>query len=49
LIVKKARRFDLEPTFSRSGWFKPMASKSYWSYGKVNHKDGALIPEGRVR
>jgi DNA polymerase I len=25
-----------------------MASKSYWSYGKVNHKDGALIPEGRV-
>ncbi len=36
------------PPFSRSGWFKPMASKSYWSYGKVNHKDGALIPEGRV-
>ena len=25
-----------------------MASKSYWSYGKVNHKDGAMIPEGRV-
>ena len=25
-----------------------MASKSYWSYGKVNHKDGALIPGGRV-
>ena len=25
-----------------------MSSKSYWSYGKVNHKDGALIPEGRV-
>jgi DNA polymerase, archaea type len=25
-----------------------MASKSYWSYGRVNHKDGALIPEGRV-
>ncbi len=25
-----------------------MASKSYWSYGKVNHKGGALIPEGRV-
>jgi hypothetical protein len=22
--------------------------KSYWSYGKVNHKDGALVPEGRV-
>ena len=25
-----------------------MSSKSYWSYGKVNHKDGALIHEGRV-
>jgi len=25
-----------------------MASKSYWSYGKVNHKDGAMIPEGRI-
>ena len=48
LIVHRARRYGLEPTFSRSGWFKPMSSKSYWSYGKVNHKDGALIPEGRV-
>jgi DNA polymerase I len=48
LIVRKARRYGLEPAFSRSGWFRSMASKSYWSYGKVNHKDGALIPEGRV-
>ena len=48
LIVKRARRYGLEPTISRSDWFKQMASKSYWSYGKVNHKDGALIPEGRV-
>src|SRR5512136_318027 len=48
LIVRKARRYGLEPTVSRTGRFKSMASKSYWSYGKVNHKDGALIPEGRV-
>ena len=48
LMVRKARRYGLEPTISRTGWFKPMGSKSYWSYGKVNHKDGALIPEGRV-
>jgi DNA polymerase I len=47
-IVRRARKYGLEPTFSRSGWFKSMSSKSYWSYGKVNHKDGALIPEGRV-
>jgi DNA polymerase I len=48
LLVRKARRYGLDPAISRSGWFKPMASKSYWSYGKVNRKEGALIPEGRV-
>jgi DNA polymerase I len=48
IIVKKARRYGLEPTISRRGFFKSMSSKSYWSYGKVNHKDGAMIPEGRV-
>ena len=48
IIVHKVRRYGLEPTISRTGWFKQMASKSYWSYGQVNHKDGAMIPEGRV-
>ena len=47
-MVRKARRYGLEPTISRTGFFKPMASKSYWSYGKVNHKEGAMIPEGRI-
>ncbi len=48
LMVRRAKRYGLEPTFSRSGWFKQLSSKSYWSYGQVKHKDGALIPEGRV-
>jgi DNA polymerase, archaea type len=48
VMVHRARRYGLEPTFSRTGFFKPMASKSYWSYGKVNHKEGAMIPEGRI-
>ncbi|WP_348303248.1 hypothetical protein [Methanothrix sp.] len=47
-MVRKAERYGLEPAFSRSGWFKSMASKSYWSYGRANHKESALIPEGRV-
>ncbi len=47
-MVRKAERYGIEPAFSRSGWFKSMASKSYWSYGRANHKEGALIPEGRV-
>jgi DNA polymerase, archaea type len=48
LMVRKARKYGMEPTISRTGFFKQMASKSYWSYGKVNHKDGAMIPEGRI-
>lgn len=48
LIVQKARRYGLEPTISRSGWFKELGAKSYWSYGKARHRDGALIPEGRI-
>jgi DNA polymerase I len=48
IIVRKARRYGLEPTISRTGFYKQMASKSYWSYGQVKHKEGALIPEGRV-
>jgi DNA polymerase, archaea type len=31
LMVRKARRYGLDPTFSRTGFFKQMASKSYWS------------------
>ena len=38
----------MEPTISRTGFLKPMASRSYWSYGKINHKEGAVIPEGRI-
>jgi len=48
LIVKRANRYGLEPSISRSGFFKQIGSRSYWSYGQVKHKDGALIPEGRV-
>ncbi|MDM7933894.1 MAG: type B DNA-directed DNA polymerase, partial [Methanothrix sp.] len=48
LIVKKAKRYGLEAAFSRSGWFRHLASLSYWSYGRVGHRDEALIPEGRV-
>jgi DNA polymerase I len=47
-IVRKAGRLGLDQTISRTGFFKQMASKSYWSYGQVKHKDGALIPEGRI-
>ncbi|MDD1670621.1 MAG: type B DNA-directed DNA polymerase, partial [Methanomicrobiales archaeon] len=47
-IVARARELGIEQTLSRSGRFRPLAGKSYWSYGRVYHKDPALIPEGRV-
>lgn len=48
LMVQRAKRYGIDQSISRSGHFRSMAAKSYWSYGKVNHKDGAYIPEGRV-
>ncbi len=34
--------------FSRSGKYRSMDSRSYWSYGRMEHKDAALVPDGRV-
>jgi DNA polymerase I len=47
-IVRQARRHGLVPTISRTGRFRQMDARSYWSYGKMEHKGGALIPDGRV-
>jgi DNA polymerase I len=47
-MVIKTEKYGLDPSLSRTGWFRNMASKSYWSYGKVEHKHGAAIPEGRI-
>jgi DNA polymerase I len=47
-MVAKAEKYGLDPPLSRTGWFRNMASKSYWSYGKMEHKHGAVIPEGRI-
>jgi DNA polymerase I len=47
-MVVKAEKYGLDPSLSRTGWFRNMASKSYWSYGKMEHKHGAMIPEGRI-
>jgi DNA polymerase I len=47
-IVDRARALGVEQILSRSGRFRSLAGKSYWSYGRVYHKDSALVPEGRV-
>ena len=43
-----ARQYDLPMPFSRNGKYRQMASRSYWSYGHMEHKESALIPDGRI-
>ena len=47
-MQQQAKARGLELPFSRSGKYRTMDARSYWSYGKVEHKEGALIPDGRV-
>jgi DNA polymerase I len=47
-MVIKAEKYGLDSSLSRTAWFRNMASRSYFSYGKVEHKHGAMIPEGRI-
>ena len=48
ILQEKGRRNGLALTFSRNGKYRTMGSRSYWSYGRVEHKDAALIPDGRI-
>jgi DNA polymerase, archaea type len=43
-----SRENGLIMPFSRSGKYREMNSRSYWSYGRMEHKEAALIPDGRV-
>jgi DNA polymerase I len=47
-ILTMARKYGLVMPFSRNGKYRKMDSRSYWSYGKMEHKESALIPDGRI-
>jgi DNA polymerase, archaea type len=47
-LVTKARKYGLAPPFSRSGKFRRLDSRSYWTYGRMEHREGALMPDGRI-
>jgi DNA polymerase I len=47
-LQKQARAHGLEMPFSRTGKYRRMDARSYWSYGRVEHKESALIPDGRI-
>ena len=44
----QARKLGLDMPFSRNGRYRTMESRSYWSYGRMEHKASALIPDGRI-
>jgi DNA polymerase I len=43
-----ARQYDIDMPFSRNGKYRQMDSRSYWSYGRMEHRESALIPDGRI-
>ncbi|MDH7592771.1 MAG: type B DNA-directed DNA polymerase [Methanomicrobiales archaeon] len=47
-LLKKAGEYGLRATLSRTGRYRRVSSRSYWSYGRMEFKGGALLPEGRV-
>ncbi len=47
-IRKQAQKYGLEMPFSRNGKYRRMDSRSYWSYGRMEHRESALIPDGRI-
>ncbi len=47
-IQKEAQKHGLDMPFSRNGKYRRMDARSYWSYGRMEHKESALIPDGRI-
>jgi len=47
-LVRAAKKHGLDLPFSRTGKFRRLDSRSYWSYGRVEHREGALLPDGRI-
>ena len=47
-LVAAAERYGIETTFSRTGRYVALGSRSYFSYGRMYHKPKAMIPAGRL-
>jgi DNA polymerase I len=47
-ICSCAREMGLHNTLSRTGRFRSLSSRSYYSYGRMEHRLGAQMPEGRL-
>jgi DNA polymerase I len=47
-MYRKAGEYGIPFTLSRTGRVRKMAARSYWSYGRMERKEGAVIPDGRI-
>jgi len=47
-ILSAAEQEGIVLPFSRSGRYRTLAERSYWSYGKTEYRAGSLIPDGRI-
>ncbi len=47
LLVSSSEEHGILLPFSRTGRYSRLSARSYWSYGRMVHREGALIPEGR--
>ncbi len=48
IINSQAEKWGLSNTLSRTGKFRSLSSRSYFSYGRMEHRLGARMPEGRI-
>ena len=47
-ICTQAEKWGIRNTISRTGRFRTLSSRSYFSYGRMEHRLGARMPEGRI-
>jgi len=47
-LLSAARERGIMLPFSRTGRYRKMTEKSYWSYGRTEYRAGSLIPDGRI-
>ena len=47
-LCTQTEKWGITNTLSRTGKFRSLSSRSYYSYGRMEHRLGARMPEGRV-
>jgi DNA polymerase I len=47
-LVSRARALGVDLPFTRTGRYRRLEPRSYASYGRMEYREGSLIPDGRV-